>query len=309
MSRPGLFLAAVIIIIFVLTFTVANMAGKTLWDVLELLIIPLVLALGAIFFSWSQMNYELRIAEQVRQTDREIAADSQREATLQNYLDKMADLLLKEHLLERKDNKDDPVLDVAKVRTVTAVRSLDKDRRNIVFQFLRDAKLIDFILVNAPLGEADLSGANLYKANLSEAIFFKTNLSEAELSEADLSQALIAYTNLSKAQLGKANLSGANIYMANLREANLGGAILSDAELVDTDMRRVGLVDANLSGANLNGSNLEGSYLIHANLSKATLRNVNLDWANLTKAKVTKKQLAQAKSLRHATMPDGTVHK
>src|SRR5574341_1743595 len=98
--------------------------GKTLWDWMDLLIIPFVLALGAYFFNRSERRNEIEVAEKARQTDREIAADRQNEATLQNYLDKMTDLLLKEKLLEKKDNKDDPIVDVAHVRTVTTIRTL-----------------------------------------------------------------------------------------------------------------------------------------------------------------------------------------
>src|SRR5687768_11001271 len=65
--------------------------GKTLWDWMELLIIPFFLA-GGVFF----LNRAERINE------REIATDRQHEAALQSYLDRMADLLVKDHLLTTK---------------------------------------------------------------------------------------------------------------------------------------------------------------------------------------------------------------
>ena len=56
---------------------------KTLWDWMELLIIPLFLAGGAFFLNRSERNNE-----------REIATDRQREAAFQAYLTQMKDLLL-----------------------------------------------------------------------------------------------------------------------------------------------------------------------------------------------------------------------
>jgi uncharacterized protein YjbI with pentapeptide repeats len=50
--------------------------------------------------------------------------------------------------------------------------------------------------------------------------------------------------------------------------------------------------------ANLNG----------ANLSEANLRGADLIKALLRRAKVTPEQLAQTKSLKGATLPDGTKH-
>ena len=49
------------------------------------------------------------------------------------------------------------MVDVAQVRTITTLRLLDAKRRNILFQFLRDSNLADFILVGASLQEVDLS--------------------------------------------------------------------------------------------------------------------------------------------------------
>src|SRR5437660_11189329 len=63
-----------------------NKSGKTLWDWLQLLFIPAILTLGAVWFT-SRQNHDL-----------EIAADTQREAVLQAYLDKMSELLLEKDL-------------------------------------------------------------------------------------------------------------------------------------------------------------------------------------------------------------------
>src|SRR5919199_1816586 len=62
---------------------------KTLWDWLDLLIVPAVLAVGAYLFNQAE-----------KKNDRAIAEDNQRERALQTYLDRMSELLLKENLLQ-----------------------------------------------------------------------------------------------------------------------------------------------------------------------------------------------------------------
>jgi uncharacterized protein YjbI with pentapeptide repeats len=73
--------------------------------------------------------------------------------------------------------------------------------------------------------------------------------------------------------------------------------------MVGADRSEAYLFQVNLSKANLFGAFLRGADLSEANLSEA-----NLSEANLRDAKVTNEQLAIAKSLKGATMPDGSIH-
>jgi uncharacterized protein YjbI with pentapeptide repeats len=105
----------------------------------------------------------------------------------------------------------------------------------------------------------------------------------------------------------------------NLRDANLRGA-----QLHGTDMRDTYLLGADLQGADLSGSNLSyaslgfahlmGANLQGANLQAAEMDSVDLTGANLTDANlkdaqgVGDSQLAKAKSLTGAVLPDGSTH-
>ena len=72
---------------------------KTLWDWMELLVIPLVLAIGAFYLERSERAVDRKTADDRAKLERELATDRQQEAALQAYLDRMAELLLKENLL------------------------------------------------------------------------------------------------------------------------------------------------------------------------------------------------------------------
>ena len=78
---------------------------KTLWDWMELLIIPLVLALGAFFLNRSERAIERETAEKRAELEREIATDRQQGEALKSYIDQMAGLLLENNLLRRKKNE------------------------------------------------------------------------------------------------------------------------------------------------------------------------------------------------------------
>jgi uncharacterized protein YjbI with pentapeptide repeats len=211
------------------------------------LIIPIVLAIGALLFNASQ-----------KKTEFEIARERLYEEVLQSYLDKMGQLLLKEDLLATKDDPEAKVRKIAQVQTVTTLRKVGTARQSIIFQFLRDAGLVDFLLVGASMIEIDMHATSLIEVDLSGA-----NLTLAELRLVYLKRAILSGANLSGAKLMRANLSGAYLSKGDLSKANLS----------------------------------------KADLSKAGLSESDLTWANGTP-----EQLSHAKSLKGATMPDGSVH-
>ena len=159
-------------------------------------------------------------------------------------------------------------------------------------------------IVSVNLEGADLSGADL-----------NGNLILADLSNANLSGADLRHACLIGANLHGANLSGANLYDADLAGANLRGANLSGADLCDANFSGGDLSGADLRGTDLQGAGLDGADLSEANLSNTDLKaadlcEANLAGANLKDAKnITAEELEkQAKSLKGATMPDGSTH-
>lgn len=91
------------------------------------------------------------------------------------------------------------------------------------------------------------------------------------------------------AQMQDADLLGANLTNVDLHQAHLEHADLSQADLTG----------ARLSRANLQSANLSQTILANADLFKADLQNT----LNLTD-----EQLAEAKRLWGAIMPDGTTY-
>ena len=271
-------------------------AGKTLWDcltLLALLAVPVAVGLATIWYTERQSRASEAANKQQHETDMQIAEDQQQEVALQAYFDKLSELLLEKRLRESEQNAE--VRTIARARTLTVLRRLDAERNRSLLQFLSESGLIrkgkgnDIIdLKAATLSEAKLSGVDLSQADLSE-----VNLSGADLSQADLSK-----TNLNRANLSGALLNGTVLSGADLSGADLSGADLSGAFLLGTL----------LSWANLSEANLSKASLIGANLSGATLNGATPNGANLSGAKVTTDQLAKARSLEGATLPDGSKY-
>ena len=190
---------------------------KTLYDWLQLLIVPLALATIALLFNRAttrteqdiakkryeqdqaiaEKRYEQdqKIAAQRDEQDQKIARDKQREDLLQTYLDRMTELLLEKQL--RTSAPSDEVRNVARVRTITVLFQLDARRLGYVFAFLRETGLMSTTSESI----VSLKQAELNKINLSQARLSQADLSEASLFEANLSGAILSKANLSKASL------------------------------------------------------------------------------------------------------------
>jgi len=182
--------------------------GKTLWDWLQLLIIPLALAVIAVLFNLANSR-----------TERAIALDNRRETALQAYIDKMSELLLAKELRKSKPKAD--VREVARVRTLRVLPRLDGERKRNVIQFLHESGLINTDDPDDPI-------IDLHEADLREA-----SLDDVELEGANLSGAKLMKANLKGARLEGARLEGARLEGVRLKGARLEGVILDEAILKD----------------------------------------------------------------------------
>lgn len=263
---------------------------KTLWDWMELLIIPIVLALGAFALNRSERTVERENANNRADLEREIAKDRQQEAALQTYFGRISELLINEKLRTAKQKE---VRDIARTWTLTALRGLDATRKGLVVRFLHEAGLIYKEKYNVDLRGADLRGADLHVAILDNAYIHDVYLQGANLQDAILKDADMRRTFLNGANLTRTFLAGANLQGVVLKDAAAQSASLEGSSLEWADLQNINLQHANLVGTKLTG---------------AIMDSANLAGANLKGAKVTPEQLAQAKSLKGATMPDGTIH-
>src|SRR5215207_8763596 len=93
--------------------------GKTIWDWLQLLIVPLALATIGFWFTQQQDARQRELEEQRAQ-----------DLALQAYLDQMSNLLLERNLRESEQGSEARTL--ARARTLTILPRLDPSRKTAV---------------------------------------------------------------------------------------------------------------------------------------------------------------------------------
>ncbi len=315
--------------------------AKTLWDWLNLLIVPFLVAIVVWLLNKAEKANENKLADLRSKTEQSIAQEKIHEEAVQLYLDKMTDLILDEGLRSSKEKSE--IRSIARSRTLTVLRGLDGSRKGLLLQFLYETgfiihkPIIELVGANlscaiirranftnanfdySRLDQADLSfarfvNAHLYNVRLSKSILYQTDFSSANLhlaniNEANLEMSNLAEADLSDAELKKSILRSAYLIRTNLRGANLQGASLAKADLTNADLTRADLTGADLTNAKLTGARLQGTILINTNLRGAVLNGADLSLADLSHAKVKGHQLASVKSLDAAIMMNGKPYR
>jgi len=258
--------------------------AKTLWDWLNLLIIPFVIAVvgtvGGYFFARSENRAAQSIADRRAQDE-----------ALQAYLDQIGHQLFDKEFPLRKTLE---AQSLARARTLTLLQRLDAKHKRSVLQFLSEAGLI---VADAPESWSPSAPCrNPPTIKLKDANFDHADLSEMRLGHVDLSKVTLRGADMSNFHLGWVQVMVV-VRVSRLDDADLSFAKLHRAKLLHTFMKGAIFRNADLTGALLSG----------ADLTNADLTGADLSEANLSGARgISNEELEQqAKSLEGATMPNG----
>jgi uncharacterized protein YjbI with pentapeptide repeats len=185
-------------------WTLKELGGKPVWEWLQLLIVPVALAVIGLWFTAQQDARQQEIESSRAEAAQDLEEQVTQDEALQAYFDQLGQLILERNLLDADVNS--PVFTLAQARTSTAIRRSDEEHRDIILQFLTDSGLagttvriagthITSIDGHPPDGESSPDGETSFS------LLKGINLSGADLRGASLSQVDLSYANLTGADL------------------------------------------------------------------------------------------------------------
>lgn len=244
--------------------------GKSLWDWLHLLIVPIGLACAVLLSDWLKHKTDRDFQTWLARIEEENVERRSGQDALVAYLDQMSEHWLGDGL--RLLRTEPTLRTMVSIRTQEALRKVDRRGKGTILRALGKAGLIEKDDAIVTLRAADLNQAELAEARLSG-----VDLREASLVGAKLDGAILTDANLGGAQMVGAQLVGAKLVNANLREAKLMAARLISAELDGADFAGADLTAANLRDAIIS----DEQRLMAAELSGATMPDGTKydDWA------------------------------
>jgi len=275
---------------------------KTLWDWLQLLVVPLALAMIAFLLNTFEDERDRRREAAAAARAAALAADRSAEDALQGYLDRMSDLLLLRKLGTSRPGSG--VQTVARSLTLTVLRRLDPVRKGLVVRFLDESRLLQLdprrkivvtettrsvgpeVPAKVSLRDADLRGVVLDGATLHADDFSQADLRRARLRDAFLAGSSFADADLRGGDFRHADFAGGVVTTDGksegliFGEADLDGACVSGARFTKADLQQAhfGVVGREVA--------LDEADLRRADLRSAALREVDTKGAMFSRAQV-----------------------
>ena len=249
--------------------------SKTLWEWLELLIVPAGLAIGLLLLSNTQAARDRQRDERTAARDKAAAADSAHAQILRDYLQQMADLMLQRRLLSSRPGS--PVRTVASTLTLTVVHQLDGARKGLVLQFLVGSELIDPHDPVVQLEGADLTDLRAPPGLTAD----RMDLDRTDLERADFHNAALL-GGRSSHRSGKATFERADLRHANFENVELVDVVFLGTDLRNADFRdqvledQIFTDDTCLSGASFRNADLRDADFVGAGGLNVDFRGADL---------------------------------
>lgn len=204
--------------------------SKTLWDWLELILIPFFIALTGWLISWNN---------QKRSLEKETIQNQQN--LLKEYLNSIKELLLEKKL--RDSEKKSEVRSVARALTLNFFRNSDSERKGIVLQFLFESDLITINPIINLLG-VKLNRTNLDRIRLKNVQIKGSSFRGSSFQNSNLIQCDFRTTNFSACNLSNSNLDG-----TNFTYCDMVGVIIRNVDLRKTILEGVDFSKADLTNS------------------------------------------------------------
>jgi hypothetical protein len=221
------------VFVIISNFKWSGFQKKSFWDWLQLLIVPLMLALGAFY---------LNSAADFR--DYQIAQERKQQEILTDYFSKMQGLIVETKKIKETSGytklhpKDEAARllpefrSTAQALTLSVLEQLDGERKGKVITYLAESQLITANNDNqSSRSEIKLDGANLQKLELKDQVFSYINIAGADMTSTELSDILISDSDLSRVNLTEAVLQDVTFKNSNLSGVNLDGASLTNTNI------------------------------------------------------------------------------
>lgn len=267
----------IVLIIFLIvgiwSFNWIEFFGKSLWDWLELLVVPASLA----FLFWTLENREDKVS-------REISIDQFRENLLNEYFNTMGRLENQGYfnLTQADENsgiKPQPSENIGWFRTVSITQHLDPKRKRLVLEFLYYSNLLFHHGYHINLLGSNFSNGDYERIFLNSTNLCEVNFENSNFYKAHLDNALFRASNLKNTDFRQSTLIG-----ADFSGADLSGAKFDDAFIPNT-----------------NFSNL-------TDLTNVSFNNASIQRCNFFNSLLDENQLKNAKSLAGTLLPDGSLY-
>lgn len=224
---------------------------KTLWDWLDLLIIPASIGL----IGWLYKDYE-------KSKDEKKEQENKYSEILESYFKAISDLITKENLLDINNNNTSKK--IARSRTILAIENLDGERKGQVLQFLFELDLID-------TNKIDLLGANLANIQCDGIVLKNLTINGVHFGNSSFENSFLENCKFIACDFSNSTFLGASFQNVDF----------SYSKLNNCNFQYIDLTTLNLEGVELHRANISNSKILQNQLDnifkKDNIKNKNTE--------------------------------
>lgn len=243
--------------------------AKTLWDWLQLLVVPLVLAVAAFGLNAAQADRDRQSDQHRAERQLSVARDEAREDSLHTYLARMSDLILDRRLrvgvgVSPAHRTNAQML--ARTLTLVELHQMDGPRKAVILQFLWEMALIrqkSRWIERAGSDRWEYAGQLTYPiVNLAGADLRGLRMEAMQLSPANssLAETVGGSHGMQQSRVG-VDLRGTELQGASFRGTNLANAAFNEANVLKVDFGGAYMVASVFNQSCLDGTSFRGAHL------------------------------------------------
>jgi uncharacterized protein YjbI with pentapeptide repeats len=241
---------------------------KSLWDWLQLLVVPSMLAFGAFYLNYSS---EAR--------DKKLADEQHKQEVVKDYFSKMQSLILEEKRIRISETPSEQI----KRDYYSKNSSSSKDQQKLS----PESQSIARALTLAVLDEVNGSQKGKIIAYLAEAGLIEQPTPAIRLNSANLKEIILEDINLDKVMINYANMTGANMTDVTFRNSDISYSDLSNSTLKNVNFNNPNYIEDQIKAPKTAGVTKIGS----VNLKGSTIIDGNFNFTNLQTSTTTNKGL------------------
>lgn len=255
-----------------------SVPAKTLWEWLQLLIVPLVLAVAAFGLNAAQANRDRQSEQSRAERELRVARDEARDRSLHSYIARMSELILDRRLrvgaAVRPAHRTNAQM-LARTLTLVELHQMDGRRKAVILQFLWEMALIrqkSRWVRRAGSPQWEYTGQLTYPiVNLAGADLRSLRMEEMQLSPVNASQAYVIgdRRGMHQTRIG-VDLRGTELEGASFRGTNLANAAFNEANVRNVDFGGAYMVATVFGQSCLNGTSFRNAHLGREGLVPAT---------------------------------------
>lgn len=243
-------------------YIIIHQQSKTLWDWLQLLLVPIILILGGFWLNRSESRHSLEMQKSINDTNLSIEKERFEDGILNSYINDIAQMIINSDTAKLRTNR---IMAVYKIKTLTTLNRLNSERRNYLIQFLVDSKMLNYWDFLSDFKNIHVSGIFFNDVSFDDFKFIGSSISSSRFFSCSIQSSKSSHSDFTSSMFNDMKINIFDISSSKFIQSSLVKVIFSECKIKDSKFY----------GSKIQHSSLGNSTIESSDLSCSTISNTN----------------------------------